>query len=117
MFPLPVSNLLVSLSTGLLLGAMALWGKYRNWWWYDNLAHAFGGAMLSPIFLPFLPWIWPYVAVVLTGFGWEYFEFVQRIHPWTGRTSEDKAYEDTLLDMFMVLTGAILAGIALSVVP
>jgi len=99
---------------GVLYGAIAiglhLWGRYRDWWWYDNLAHLAAGISLgglitsegSPLGQDLL------LVGALTAL-WEAAEYMTGTYPW-GALPDRAAAEETLLDSLLVLLGAAVAA-------
>lgn len=86
-------------------------------WWADNVAHFTGGVLIG------IPAFYLTGDIVLTGIiflavaaVWEYYEYRYEIRPWDPREdwSMDRAVEDTLLDTYIGLTGAVAAAYVLS---
>ncbi len=96
-------------------------------WWFDIPLHFAGGFWAFLFFLALIKklnfkivgpfsglayFVWLLGAVVLIGVSWELVEFVgDRFVLKLGFTYLPKVYEDTLLDLFMDLSGGILGGI------
>lgn len=100
------SNALAALTGGLAV-AMAVWGKYREWYWYDNLAHLSGGVSLGAAVTSRQSNRFQDLAIVTClMLGWELFEYRRRIYPHDGTLPKRVAAEDTLLDSVLVLLGA-----------
>jgi hypothetical protein len=99
---------------GVLYGVIAIglhvWGRYKDWWWYDNLAHLAAGISLggliasedSPLGQDLL------LVGALTAL-WEAAEYVTGTYPW-GELPDRAAAEETLLDSLLVAIGAAVAA-------
>lgn len=82
-------------------------------WWYDNLGHAVCGFAIGAAAWALHPNMWFVGAAFLACASmWEWFEYAFNIRPWDPREnwSVDRAIEDTLLDTYVGLTGALLAA-------
>ena len=93
---------------GLTLG-LAVWKRYRDWWWYDNLAHLAGGVALAGLIrseesTKAEDWL---LVGGLT-LAWEVVEFWHDTYPWDGTLPKRAAAEDTALDSLLVALGAYL---------
>jgi hypothetical protein len=100
------SNALGGLA-GLIAALLGAWGKYRSWWWYDNVAHLVAGVSLGSLVAAEDSSLAQDLAIVLgIAVCWEGFECAREIRPWAGETSDDVAAEDTLLDTLLVMLGA-----------
>lgn len=102
-------------ATGLLYGGLALalhvWGRYRDWWWFDNLAHLSAGLSLGSLVAGDDSPVGQDLALVAgVTLAWELGEFVTDTYPWSeGGLPDRAAAEETLLDSLLVAIGA-LAG-------
>lgn len=100
------SNALAVLA-GAFAGALHVWGRYRDWWWYDNLAHACAGLALgSAIGTTDSDRGQDMAFVALLTTAWEAFEHWHGVRPWAGGKTSDSAAEDTVLDTILVLACA-----------
>lgn len=102
-------------TTGLLYGlvtvGMQIWGRYKSWWWYDNVAHFSAGLSLGSLVATEDSSTEQDIAIVLAlTFIWEVFEFVTNTYPWDGSLPERAAAEETILDSLLVTIGAWLAS-------
>jgi len=94
---------------GLLALALHLWGRYRNWWWYDNVAHAAAGISLGSLVAS--DESSPTQDGLLVGgitAAWEITEYFHGAYPW-GELPDRAAAEDTVLDSILVAVGALIA--------
>lgn len=82
-------------------------------WWHDNLAHFAGGALIGALTHFVLGYGYVGVGAVFIGLagGWEAYEYTHGIRPWDEADgwTFDRAIEDTLLDTYVGLTGALLS--------
>lgn len=102
------SNFIAAIAAG-ILGAMQLWGAYREYWWFDNVAHFLGGVALGGFLTSEDRGTIETVGLSLgVSTLWEIFEFQQGIRPFTPDTPTDTMAEDTLLDKIMLGAGAYL---------
>lgn len=89
--------------------ALAVWSRYEDWWWYDNLAHLLGGVSLASLVADEDSPLGQDLAIVgcLT-LAWEIFEYGKQVHPWGGDRAlpDEAAAEDTVLDTLLVALGA-----------
>lgn len=100
------SNLL-GLLTGILAVALGRWGKYKDWWWYDNLNHLVAGVSLAALFDSEDASRRHVLGIVLSiNLMWELFEYYKNVYPWDGSVEKKAAAEDTLLDGLLVYIGA-----------
>lgn len=97
----------LGLLSGALCVALAVWGRYADWWWYDNLAHLLGGLALGSLVGRSDTAIGQDLAIVgcLTA-GWEAFEYRKGVYPWDGTLPKRAVGEDTVLDTLLVAIGA-----------
>lgn len=101
--------------------ARAMRGSYTpgedDPWWYDNLLHFTSGVIIGALSVLLLDTTFLGTAVVflLLAAVWEAFEYHYSIRPWDEREdwTHDRAVEDTLLDTYMGLTGALMAVLLL----
>lgn len=86
---------------------MAVWGAYRDYWWFDNTAHLLGGVAVGSVFVDEDARL-SYVLAATVGVStlWEGFEAWRGIYPWSDGQGYDSAVEDTILDSVFVLLGA-----------
>ncbi len=88
--------------------ALELCGKYRDWWWYDNVAHLGAGVAFGSLLPTDESTIGQDlgVAVVLSVL-WELGEYIFDVRPWNDAHERegDWAAEDTVLDTLLVLLG------------
>lgn len=81
-------------------------------WWADNAAHLVGGAVIGAIahYGFGLGLLGTAVVFLICAVVWELYEFLYNVRPWDEREdwSVDRAIEDTMLDTYVGLTGAIL---------
>lgn len=112
-----IPHLAIAAATGTACLGMAIWGRYRDWVWYDNLAHFFGGACIAALAASTLNILSAIALTIGVALAWEVFEWRRDIHPWGGNTTRDAAWEDTALDLFMVREGAFLSLITLYLLP
>lgn len=81
-------------------------------WWYDNSAHLAAGGFIGAMAHYGLAFGLTDTALAFLACAlvWELFEFRYNIRPWDEREgwSFDRAVEDTLLDTYVGLTGALL---------
>jgi hypothetical protein len=108
----------VTLTNVLAAGATVVWGVmgylawYGRYWWWDNLAHLLAGVSLGGFATahPF-PVVRPLVVAAVAVLIWESFEFAWGIWPWVEHTGLAKKWNDTLLDSYLVLNGAVFMGL------
>jgi len=103
-----------STAVGLLYGAITiglhLWGRYRDWWWFDNLAHLAAGISLGGLIASEdSPLGQDFQLVVGFIIVWEAAEYVTGTYPW-GDLPDQAAAEETLLDSLLVAIGALIAA-------
>jgi hypothetical protein len=100
-----------STAIGLLYGSitlgLAVWKRYRSWWWYDNLAHFAAGISLAGLVTGEDSTTTEDALLVggLTA-AWEIVEFAHNTYPWDGSLPDRVAAEDTMLDSLLVALGA-----------
>lgn len=96
---------------GTLSATLGAWGRYRDWWWYDNLAHGLAGLSLGSLVATRDSPVGQDLAIVgcLT-LAWELHEYHGGIRPWTDSGRSDRAAEDTLLDSILVVGAAYAAA-------
>lgn len=105
----------VRLLTGLVYGGIALWlhlwGRYRSWWWYDNVAHLSAGISLGSLYSAAgTDRTQTLLATVGVTVAWEIVEYLHGAYPWGEDDLPDRAAaEDTLLDSILVMLGVWLA--------
>lgn len=96
--------------TGLLYGGITIFlqllGKYKSWWWYDNLAHFSAGVGLGGVITTDDSTLTQDLLAVLgLSIVWEFFEFLTNTYPW-GDLPNRAAAEETILDTILVMFGA-----------
>lgn len=80
-------------------------------WWADNLAHFTCGLLIGILAqLVWNDWLLAAATFLLLTTVWEIFEYTHEVRPWDPRDgwSLDRAVEDTLLDTYVGLTGALI---------
>jgi len=81
-------------------------------WWHDNFAHFAGGAVFGVLTHLLLGFGYVGVGVSFLGIAgvWEVYEYTYGIRPWDEEDGwkTDHIVEDTLLDCYVGLTGALL---------
>jgi hypothetical protein len=99
---------------GVLYGAITvglhIWGRYKSWPWYDNLAHLSAGLSLGSLAATDDSPLGQDLAIVagLT-LVWEVAEYITGTYPW-GELPDRASAEETLLDSLLVLLGAAAAA-------
>jgi len=101
-------------AVGLLYGGFAvglhIWSRYRDWWWYDNVAHLSAGISLgSLVATEGSSLLQDLLAVAGLSASWELAEYLSGTYPW-GDLPDRAAAEETLLDTVLVLLGAYIAA-------
>jgi hypothetical protein len=100
-----------STAIGVLYGTitlgLAVWRRYRDWWWYDNLAHFAAGISLAGL-VTSAESTTTEDALLVGGLtvAWEIVEFWHDTYPWDGSLPDRVAAEDTMLDSLLVALGA-----------
>lgn len=86
-------------------------------WWHDNLAHFAGGFAIGALTHALFGFEYLNVGMVFLALAavWEAYEYTYGIRPWDPEDgwTLDRAVEDTLLDTYIGLTGALLAVLVL----
>lgn len=81
-------------------------------WWADNSAHFVAGAIIGAIahYGLGLGLVATGTAFLTCALVWEWYECAYNVRPWDEREdwSTDRAVEDTLLDTYVGLSGALL---------
>lgn len=82
-------------------------------WWSDNLGHFLCGVVIGAgAHALFGGMAYPAVVFIALAGVWEVFEYQYNVRPWDPEDdwSFDRAIEDTLLDTYVGLTGALIAA-------
>lgn len=86
-------------------------------WWEDNAGHFAAGALIGALTHFLLGFGYLGVGAVFIGLAgvWEAYEYAYGIRPWDEADgwTFDRAIEDTLLDTYVGLTGALLSVLVL----
>lgn len=89
-------------------GALEACGKYRNWWWYDNVAHLSAGVAFGSLLSTDESTIGQDIAIgAALSVLWELGEYMNDVRPWDDSVEPDNDWpaEDTVLDTVLVLLG------------
>ena len=82
-------------------------------WWEDNAGHLAAGFAIGALTHALLGFSYVGVGMVFLALAaaWEAYEHVYEVRPWdpTDGWSLDRAIEDTILDTYIGLTGALLS--------
>lgn len=76
-------------------------GKYRDWWWYDNVAHLSAGITIGSTLSTDASTTGQDIAVgTAISLLWEFSEYMADVRPWDDSIDPDSdwAAEDTVLD-------------------
>jgi len=105
------SNLIGAIAGAILAGLHFRAKSYRRYFWFDNVAHFIGGVAVGG-FASRPDSTVPFDLSVALGASalWELAEYEFGVFPFGGKTSEDYAAEDTVLDTIMVLLGAFIVA-------
>ncbi|MFT4881274.1 MAG: hypothetical protein ACI9CA_001691 [Natronomonas sp.] len=88
--------------------ALDLCGKYRDWWWYDNVAHLSAGVAFGSLLSTDESTTGQDLGVAVgLSVLWELGEYIADVRPWNDAHERegDWAAEDTVLDTLLVLLG------------
>lgn len=104
-------NNLLGVLFGLLAVVLGYWGRYKSWFWYDNLAHLSAGLSLGAFASSKNSKPEQDVLIVLAiNIMWELHEYQADIYPWDESVPKEVAAEDTILDTLLVIGAAYYAS-------
>jgi hypothetical protein len=104
----PPQECVLGTLAGAVTLALELCGKYRDWWWYDNVAHLSAGVAFGSLLSTDNSTIGQDIGVgVALSVLWELGEYVTDVRPWDDSVDPDSDWpaEDTVLDTLLVLLG------------
>lgn len=91
---------------------------FDRFWWWDNVSHLLWGVTFGSLFFAADMSYWQAVgASLIVATIWEVYEYMAGERPWhTNQNGDmfwsiDHAWEDTLLDTYMMITGVFLVSL------
>jgi hypothetical protein len=108
-----MGTLIIGFLAGLISLVLNLVGKYRDYWWWDNLAHYTAGIAIGSTCRQLPRSRSPRDAALISlGIStlWEIAEFEHGAWPYGSDEPRDRQAEDVLLDTILVMAGAWIAA-------